>query len=586
MNQANKLVGELIDAFKEEYKFFAQTLGAIDAADWMNARFLNTEAAGTMVDLAFEVRKLLIENYELKQALYPDEPVEPEPDPDEPDVPVEPDPDPDPAYPEPELPTIEELLAEPPFPVPHPPAYGKQANGTKYNAPTEDELDWIITGNADGSATAQSLKGLGTFNQADGNAMARAYKMSYAAGHIGATQTPKESITFGIKGNGGKVWPGGQYSKTNGYSIAIAYGQTYAEISIRIVGMTDDAEVELGWSKRWGFAKRIEVHKIGLRGGSDSFVIRANEGIGTFIADGFWYLPGKKAVYKKDAEGKYVLDGQGNRIVTGYVDQNYSSGIHIDNWETMILRDKRFRGKNPSDPGMLVKEHQFYPKSCIASYVSAGTWILCNDLLGGNRTGFQIRPERLHDDGTEGNAEPKGPVVVAGNHSDGLGWTHGDTAATEDGGGVITVWASPNGDVYVFSNECVDSRYSNFIMSSQKLNRNYLNEEGFPIKGLKTWNNTFENARSKRSNVKLSSIGNIDWHEQLMIDGKPGKLVAFDDDFSMQLTGIRNGEIRVHGAEALEELRSYVPRTYDVAADKMVNIDDDVIDGWLVESGS
>ncbi len=474
-------------------------------------------------------------------------------DPVDPDPPADPpvDPDPDPPLDPPATPpgfAFEGL----PFDVPPIPAY-------RY--PTVDDCDWIV---ANGRAT--STRGLSAITGKD--TIAAAYKASLSAGQ----ELP---ITFGVRDNGGRIWPGGEYSQSNSYSLVVPDGGGgYRDISIEFLGLDDSCEISLGWSTRWGRAAYIGVFNLGLRGGTDSFVIRANDGIGKLVLDGAYWLPGKKAVYKVDDEGVPLRDASGAKIFSHWVVANHSSGLHVDNWETFIWRNHQWRGVLPTDPGIKVREHSVYLKSCVGKGPEAGTWIVGNNLKGGNRTGFQIRPERLKDSGGVGNAWPQGPVVVAYNYSDGYGFTHGNTGSTADGGSALTVWTNPFDHTYVFGNRITDARYGCLVLSAQKANRNYLNANGYPIRSVYLADNVFENRNGNRGCVSITSVEEVHFFADNVIQGAPSGDLTLGNPWVMNpapLPGIEdidNGQIFIHGADTLAGLQALRVKTYDPANPK------------------
>lgn len=398
-----------------------------------------------------------------------------------------------------------------PFAVPRPPVY---------TVPTLADCDWTI---ANGVAT--STRGLPSITNA--NPINDAYRASLNAGH----ELP---IVVGVWDNAGSVWPGGLYNPDNDVSISIPEGTGWHAVELEIVGLDDSCEVNLGWSKRWGEAKWLGAFNIGLRAPNDSFVIRANEGIGTYIQDGCWWLPNVKP------DGTPAL---------------HASGLHIDNWQRLVLRRQRYRGVLPTDPGTLLREHSFYLKACVGDPAAGGgTWILENDLRGGDRTGFQIRPD-------QDNAVPRGPVVIADNVASGFAWDHGANAPG-GGGGLVTVWMNPNDATYVFGNVFTDARYSCLVLSGQAPDRNWLNEDGFPIAGAYVYGNTFENLRASRACASISAVQEVHLWANEFRGPLNGDLVL-DDPWNHAINGIQNGAVRVHGSAWLEDLVKMRVVTWD-----------------------
>jgi hypothetical protein len=404
----------------------------------------------------------------------------------------------------------------------------------EYTIPKKFECDWIITG-----GVATSNHGLGRVGEGKPNFIAVAYRLSIEAG----LDLP---ISFGIWDNGGKVFPGGQYSQSNDYSLFVPDDQGgYEDIEIELVGLDDSCEVTVGWSKKWGQAKYIGLFNIGLRGEGDSFVIRANEGVGTLIMDGCYFLPGPK------------FDGTGKK---------HTSGLHLDNWETFVWTNHQFRGVTPSDPGTLFREHCGYLKSCIGQEPGTGTWIVGNTMNGGNRTNFQVRPERLHDDGTPGNAWPNAPLIIAYNESDGYGFEHGNTPTTADGGSAITVWSNPNFDTFVFGNRITNARYGCLVLSGQKANRNYLNANGYPIKSVYLYDNLFENKNGNRTCASITSVGEVHIYPDNTFQGNGASDLVLGSPWVMQdnsIEPIDNGTISIYGQAAVDEISLLNVDSYD-----------------------
>lgn len=450
----------------------------------------------------------------------------------EPDPPViEPEPDPDPP--------VGEFYPDLPFSAPLPPHVA---------VPTEADCDWTI---ANGVAT--STRGLPSISKAItgyNNLLAPAYRASHAAGH----ETP---VTIGVwDKSAGKVHVGGQYNPNNDFSLSIQENGKWISASLEIVGLDDSCEVELGWSNSWGHADYIGVFNVGIRGPNDSFIIRANDGIGLLVVDGCWWLPNMKAPG---------------------IPSNHASGMHIDNWDTLIWRNHKFRGVLPTDPGTLFQEHSGYLKSCVGDPDNdGGTWIVGNNLKGGNRTGFQIRPDAL------GSARPRGPIVIANNYADGYGFTHGNTPSTAGGGGCLTAWVGPESPVYIFGNTITDARYSCLALSGQPTGKNWANATGHPIESAYIYGNTFDNARADRKTVGVSGVGSVHWWSNQMAGGPYGEL-AFDSAWNMQVNGILNGSVAIYGQANLDYIKSLDVRTWDPGnPGNGMKMPDVILDSYLV----
>ena len=408
-------------------------------------------------------------------------------------------PDPDP---EPELRPLPGF-ADVPFAVPPIPSY---------TVPSLEDCEWIIQ---DGVAT--STQGLPSLSLADGyrNLIAPAYRASIAAGH----ELP---ITVGLwDDTGGKVYVGGLYNTGNDFSIAIKdeVGE-WMSYQLEVLGLDDDCELEIGWTTKWGRADYVGLFNVGIRAPNDSFVIRANDGIGNLIVDGCWWLP------NINADGTPAM---------------HASGMHIDKWETLVWANHQYKGT-------LLREHSAYLKSCVGDpEQGGGTWIIGNDLRGGNRTGFQIRPQ------ASDNPRPRGPIVIAYNKADGYGFTHGEDPSTKDGGGCLTVWVGPESPVYVIRNEITDARYGCLVVSGQATDRNWTSSTGYPIEAVRVFENVFRNPRADRSAVSISATEWVHIYSNEISGPANGELVL-DNPWNLQKNGIRNGSVFIHGRETLNEL--------------------------------
>jgi len=180
-----------------------------------------------------------------------------------------------------------------------------------------------------------------------------------------------------------------------------------------------------------------------------------------------------------------------------------------------------------------------------------------NDLRGGNRTGFQIRPQ------ADENQRPRGPQVISGNTAVGYGWNMGDTPATFDGGSCITVWANPEDRTWIFGNTITDAKYGCLMVGGQGPDRNWLNADGFPIHQVLIWGNTFENAQEghpaglpKRSAASITAVEELHWGENAMLEGAR---LTLNDQWGIQTHGIHNGLVQLH----MPALPSYPVWTYD-----------------------
>ena len=228
----------------------------------------------------------------------------------------------------------------------------------EYRIPTRQDCDWVIEG-----GRAESTHGLETI--VDERLVGLAYRASVAASH-------PLPVTFCVVDNAGEAVFGGGYSRSSNRSVFIETEDGFENLQAEFLGLTDTAEVQVSWDTKWGRVDYLGLFNIGLRGPNDSFVIRANSGIGRLIIDGCWWL----------AHTEFAQRGG-----------RHASGMHIDNWDLLVWRRHKWRGETPESPGINLREHSGYLKSS-----NGETWIVQNDLRGGNRTGFQIRPQPSNND--------------------------------------------------------------------------------------------------------------------------------------------------------------------------------------------
>ena len=146
----------------------------------------------------------------------------------------------------------------------------------QYRIPTLDDCHWTIE-----NGVAQSRHGLDDID--DEHLVGAAYRASIEAGHV-------LPIRFCVYDNAGQAVFGGGYSQYGNRSIFVRDGEGYLPLEAEFVGLTDTAEMQIGWDVKWGKLEHLGLYNIGLRGPNDSFIIRANSGIGTLIIDGCWWL--------------------------------------------------------------------------------------------------------------------------------------------------------------------------------------------------------------------------------------------------------------------------------------------------------
>jgi hypothetical protein len=158
--------------------------------------------------------------------------------------------------------------------------------------------------------------------------------------------------------------------------------------------------------------------------------------------------------------------------------------------------------------GMPVRfqEHVGYP------HAIGNAWICRNNLMGANRTGFQLRgntSDPVHF-GTSG-----GEVLVSHNVADGFAmdaWYDPAQPWLKGGGMVITVWTNPNGLTVVEENEIINVRYGALGVIAAP--NSFVDGNGYAITRCIVRNNTFSQAPDRgdaRETVQLGGgIGTLE----------------------------------------------------------------------------
>jgi hypothetical protein len=310
----------------------------------------------------------------------------------------------------------------------------------------------------------------------------------------------------------GPAHVGGFYYHTSPTAITHSNGAGgWNPVQVEFVGLSDTAEVGLQWcgttgGQEWGKTEHVGAYNIGLRGIANQFGINANKPHGKAILDGCWFMMPKNAA-------------AGDR---------YNAALTVAHGHTLVLRRTKWRGKLPTDPGCLYREHGFYLKNS----GPGGYWILENQLQGSNGTCFQIRPGK--DEPTP--VAPNGPIVIAYNRSTSYGFEWGSTPATEHGGSAITLWSNPNHPSFVYRNRILDARYGCFVVSQQGAvpgapygtpaapsgsDRNFYGTDGYPVSDVYVADNEFSNPRSGRQPVSISGCKAVHiWGSNKLINGQ------------------------------------------------------------------
>jgi len=275
---------------------------------------------------------------------------------------------------------------------------------------------------------------------------------------------------IGIRGDGGSV----SFADGSKWSADLI-GNNDEHVSITLVALDPDAKIRISHlGRKYGVIDQLRIIGLGIQGrASDvNFIIRQTGRVGQLILDGHRWIPAQ------DASGEDIV---------------HVSAMSMDHgWDQLVLRDRR--------PGGLFKEHSL-------AYLKGGkaTWILNNDLDGGNRTGTQIRPHiaYLNQPYTEPH---NGPLVIMGNRSLGFGYEH----SAPSGGSVLTVWQNW-GDTWILNNSIEDARYGCVAVSEQSADRNHLNANGYPIGRVFFGGNTCLNLGGDREAVSISGCEEFHW---------------------------------------------------------------------------
>jgi hypothetical protein len=371
---------------------------------------------------------------------------------------------------------------------------GEDLNWHVRPKPTADQYDWIVEG-----GSFQSQRGLGVVGSGYGDA----YRASRAAGDT--------NIIFGVMDSTGWARVGGTWGQQGSDVLAFPGDE---KASATFVGMTPTASVRLAFSSVGSTVQAtgdVMAFDIGLRGPEDTFVIRANGGSDHVQLDGCWFL---------------APSGWGTST------NNYASGLHIDGWDTLVIRNHKWRGEIPGTPGINFREHPVaYLKSGRTSTLLEG-----NDMYGGNRTGFQKRPD------AEYQALPTDRLMVRNNYCANYGSNH----EFGDGGAVYTVWASSAG-TYIYDNTATNFRFQALVISGQDLSRNFqFLPSGNQHNAVYVSGNRFiPGPLTERGTVSISSVDRIHLWGDNTFEGP----VVLDSQWNYSYNGTLNGATTIHNQQ-------------------------------------
>jgi len=388
--------------------------------------------------------------------------------------------------------------------------------------PAPGEYDWIAE-----AGEIRSTRGLGTVQH-----FGTAYRLSRTEND--------EHIIFGVMDAAGAARVGGTWGQGGDNDLTYPGDE---RASATFVGMTGVASVSLSFGSHHNRAMRtgdVMAFDIGLRGPNDTFAIRANGSSDHVQLDGCWFL-------HQDPNFDYSQT-------------SYASGLHIDNWGTLVLRNQRWRGETPGSPGLKLREHIYYLKSGRIS-----TLVENCHLYGGNRSGFQKRPD------AEGHMLPTDRFMARGNFADGYGTNH----EVSDGGALLTVWVS-NGGTYIYDNVATNFRYQALVVSGQGPARNFpFLASGNQHDVIYVAGNRFiAGPATERSTVSISSADRVHlWANEF--EGK----VKLDAEWNFKQQGTLNGLTSIH----LDVAPEWDLWKYDPAIDSERRLTPEEVEALLIK---
>lgn len=319
-------------------------------------------------------------------------------------------------------------------------------------------------------------------------------------------------VRVGVRGKCGRVTVAGQYDASDPESFLPTADRASMPVSAAFVGLTPDAELELGFAHNvtQGVTGNVAAFDVGLRGANDAFCIRAVRPSGHILLDGCYFV----AHAGFDQEGQMLHD----------------AGIHVAHYGSLLIRRAQSRG-------FKCNEHWAYPKSQYEGAPDPFVIVAECDLVAGRRTGVQRRPGR----GDRDDARPAGDLFFVDNVTNHHGWNLVDP----DGGGVLSGWAAPESRIFFLGNEVLDARNSCITAEGQSPARNWLNDAGFPIHEVHFAGNRVSNPRSQRQAVSFGAV------ERLFIYGSnellDGAEVFLGSEFNAVTSHIANGQVRLVG---------------------------------------
>lgn len=246
--------------------------------------------------------------------------------------------------------------------------------------------------------------------------------------------------------------------------------------NVCFVGGSADASLPLGVGSHdpaFGKAGRLEAHRLEIRVNPTAQGILQEARIGTLIFNEFTFAPSD------------LLDPG------DYHDHCIHFGY---DYGLFVLRGMK------RNPNFKWRQHAVYDKG------GGDFFLLDCDLFGGNRSWTQHRPDQLVPIGAGGGAQRRGVYYVARCTGDSYGWNW----PSEDGGAALTQWSSPDKDSWYIDNRVIDARYGALVVSGQGPDKgNFLGWNGRANGRVFLLGNTFENLRSPRACVNVSSVDEV-----------------------------------------------------------------------------
>lgn len=246
------------------------------------------------------------------------------------------------------------------------------------------------------------------------------------------------------------------------------------DMSIQIVGMTADAEI---CGLNWGEYHDGDLDALGCY----NLNIRNRPG---------WRSP----VWDYTPAGMLLFHGVGLlpdlTPGAGYAGQKW--GFKIGDGCDMLIIAECPRLIDPITKELVrFWEHWGYFTNVMESY------IVGNNIAGGNRTGFQDRTP-----GLPGYRHPTGPKLCADNVCNDYGWDWD----FKNGGSAITYWES-RGPLVIRGNEVIKPKYGALQIAHQPADQKpfTVSPEGHTHEDLHVEDNEFDSRGGDRSNASISS---------------------------------------------------------------------------------